>query len=293
MKTNILAIMTALLLTSQPWNQAKATVFIDLDLSDHTTNTVKNDGTWGNGTVGLLVSGSIVPGAGTWENVNATGDPAGLAYNTGATASTADGGKIWWNNGTIATTGTLTFYTWIKPSQLMAGGRVFESYNNGTSLNVIIEPVSDHMALKFTINGQSSGNSINFGATESSVLGDLAIDNWLFVGVTYDKTSGVTAFAGLATDDALVNFTNSYMVGDVSLSSQLLTLLDNNYNGSRPFLGSLGDFYLSDEVVDFESIFDSTKYLFIAVPEVSTSLLMLAGGALLLGLLHRQRRRAS
>lgn len=300
MKTSILVMTAALLVASQPWNQAKATVFIDLDLSDHTTDTVTNNGTWGTGTVGLLNSGTW-ESAGAWENVNATGNPAGLAYDTVASNTIAGGGKIWWKDTNISTSdlNTLTFYAWLKPEYITSNGanRVFNSYSTSSTgtgnINAMIgKNGSDIMLLQITINGTT--HNLNFGDVESSVLGNKSLDNWVFVGMTYNSESGLSTYAGLATDTDLVNVNDDLQNGVIKFSQWYeFTLLDGSSSGNRPFVGSLGEFYLSDEVVDFESVFNSTKYNFIAVPEVSASLLMLAGGALLLGWLHRQRRRAS
>jgi hypothetical protein len=301
MKTKLIVVMAALLLATQPWNLTKATVFIDLDFSG---DTAKNSGSIGDGRVGIYQSSGAYdgPGLGTWGNVNDTGYPAGRAYSTGAegsgTAGKTGAGTISWANATFLNgSGTLTFYAWIKPDTLMDySDRI---WNDGSGQNnVLIQTAGDGtMRMNVTIGGVVTANSLSFGQIADSPLGTNSIDNWVFIGVTYDSVAGtVVGVAGLAGDDSLmtVNKTN-YYAGELANLTYNFTLLNANATpgNNRPFSGALGGFYLSNETLDFNSVFEAQKSNFIAiVPEASTISMLLGGGALLY-LLNRRKRRVS
>jgi hypothetical protein len=271
-KTNIAAV-AALLLALQPWNPAKATVFIDLDLSG---DTAKNSGSMGDGNVGVYdpSSNNMLPSTGTWKDANAAGNPAGRAYYTGANASgatvtNAPNGVIFWNwdvATALNSATTLTFYAWIKPDTLMAGGRLW-AWGKANSLIEKAANSDGTMRLNTTLNGTTV--SFSFGDAASSVLGDNAVGKWVFVGVTYDSAAGtMTAVAGRADDANLVSESKTGLaMGAVAEERTGFVLLNSSYakNNNRPFAGALGDFYLSNEAVDFKAVFDAQKAAFKAV----------------------------
>jgi hypothetical protein len=270
MKSSLSIVMAALLLAAQPWNQAEATVFIDLNFSG---DTAKNSGVMGDGNVGLHDGRGTFLGAGTgaWENVNATGNPAGRAYKTGASVSgsgTGNGTISWISAKPMEGITTLTFYAWVKPSALMEGGRLW-SWGSGRA-NALIQVAGDGtMRLNTVVNSELVGSSLSFGPADSSVLGKEAISKWLFVGVTYDSVAGtLTGYVGRAEDEYLASESREYSAGALTQAAVSgLTLLNSTplATNNRPFAGSLGAFYLSDEKVDFKAIFNAQKAAFKAV----------------------------
>jgi hypothetical protein len=238
------------------FNAAQAAVLVDLGLnSDSAVNTAS--GGIGDGTVNYNTNGYFT-------NVNSTGNPAGRAFNTGATGmgtfdtNSPNVGTISWANSSFASSfnGTSSFstYLWIKPDTTPG--------NNAKLL--------DMGNVQLTLTGERQLALWINGSTYYYTLAPFSTSEWSMVAVTFSSGT-VQIYSATASAENLATVSASITATSINNTSSNL-ILGNRNQLDRAFDGSIGGFYLAtDTSLDIQSTFDSQKSLFIAIPEPSNS----------------------
>jgi len=111
------------LFTLQTQPALQAATLVDLNLSG---SSAANSATFGNGTVNLNTVGN-------WKNRNSTGNPAGIAFDTGASEmGIGTAGTISWTHAQANLDGLSQFslYMWVNPATLPGGNATLVSYGN-------------------------------------------------------------------------------------------------------------------------------------------------------------------
>lgn len=256
-------IPTLLLLPITMWLLPASSIAEDLIRLDFKQESATNSGNFGKGTVN--------GGAWSWEEVDPKRPLAGHAFSTGAdgmgsfATNGQEAGSISWSKrqANMDKMAEFSFYAWLRPMMPPDGAARLLSYGNMTVLDIFTTVAEGKARLGVKINGKQKYPAF-------MELDDSAVGKWLFVGMSFDKGT-VSVFIAPADSEDLSPAAEITGYFDETLNEStgagLILLNGDSSARDRPFAGSLGGFYLSDNAMhkaDFESIFDTQKVNFVS-----------------------------